>query len=355
MIETIKFLPEWASPPGATISDILEERGRSVADFSREIGCPSNYTARLLEGSLPITEEIASGLSRVLGASVDFWLSREQQFRESLSRLATSEQWLRGIPVADMVGYGWLRKVHNTEDKVNACLEYFDVATVTDWYEKYEGATRLAAFRTSAIFSSAEGAVLAWLRKGEIEATKIKCAEWDREWFLATLPSIRALTRKKDPSVFLPQLESICAECGVAIVIARAPTGCRASGATRFIAPNKALLMLSFRYLSDDHFWFTLFHEAGHLILHDARALFLEGGELCSGSEEQEANDFSSNILVPSVHQATMSSLPLDGRAVVRFAREIGVSPGIVVGQLQHLGNLSPRQLNNLKVRYSWG
>ncbi len=355
MIETTSFLPEWASPPGATIKDLLEERGRSVGDFAREIGWPNYYTEQLLDGSLPITEEIASSLSKVLGATTNFWLSREQQFRESLSRQTVSEQWLKGIPVADMIRYGWLRQVQATRDSINTCLEYFDVPTVSEWYEKYEGAARLAAFRTSETFTSAEGAVLAWLRKGEIEAAKIECGKWNRDQFCKALPSLRALTRIKDPSKFIPRLENICAECGVAVVIARAPKGCRASGATRLIAPDKALLMLSFRYLSDDHFWFTFFHEAGHLILHDTRALFLEGGEFCSGNEEEEANSFSSNMLIPPEHQAAMRSLPLDGRVVMRFAREIGISPGIVVGQLQHLGRFSVRQLNNLKVRYSWG
>lgn len=354
MIESTNFLPEWASPPGATINDILEEQGRTVHDLAREIGHTGYYTERLLDGSLPITEEIATSLSQALGATPDFWLSRERQFRESLSRQAASEQWLTGIPVADMVRYGWLRQVQNTKDKVNACLEYFNVPTVAEWYERYEGADRLAAFRTSETFTSAEGAVLAWLRKGEIEAAKRECGKWDRKRFREALPNLRVLTRIKNPSDFIPKLTSICAECGVTVVIARAPKGCRASGATRLISPDKALLMLSFRYLSDDHFWFTFFHEAGHLILHDTKALFLEGGELCSENEEEEANSFSSNVLIPLEHQAAMRALPLDARAVMRFARETGISPGIVVGQLQHLGRFSPAQLNNLKVRYSW-
>ena len=49
-----------------------------------------------------------------------------------------------------------------------------------------------------------------------------------------------------------------------------------------------------------------------------------------------------------------MLSLPVDGRRVMRFARDIGVAPGIVVGQMQHLGALTRRQLNNLKRRFRW-
>jgi Zn-dependent peptidase ImmA (M78 family) len=112
--------------------------------------------------------------------------------------------------------------------------------------------------------------------------------------------------------------------------------------------------MLSFRYLSDDHFWFSFFHEAGHLTLHNNKSIFLEGGDFCTGSEEDEANQFASQQLVPDEYQEEMRNLPVNMRAVVRFARKIGISPGIVVGQLQHLGIFTRRQLNDLKVKFKW-
>lgn len=354
MSEVASFLPEWASPPGATISDFLEDQGRALEDFIRDIGRPQRDARRLLEGTLPITEEIANSLSETLGATTEFWLSRERQFQDAIARQLSSERWLASMPFNDMSRFGWLRPAQSKKDKIDACLEHFGVPTVLEWMSKYEGRERLVAFRTSAAFTSEEGAVLAWLRKGEIEAAKIKCAQWDREMLREALPRLRALTRIKNPQEFIPHLVNICAECGVAAVIERAPKGCRASGATQLLSSNKALLMLSGRYRSDDHFWFTFFHEVGHLILHDMQSLFLEGEDLCSGQQEEEANTFSSNLLIPAESQATMRALPLDKKAVIRFARSIGVSPGIVVGQLQHLGAFTVRQLNDLKVRYSW-
>lgn len=140
----------------------------------------------------------------------------------------------------------------------------------------------------------------------------------------------------------------------VAVAIVRVPNGCRASGASRFLTQNKALLMLSFRYLTDDHFWFTFFHEAGHLLLHSARDLFLEGVDTPLTTQEQEANQFTARTLVPPEFQSSLLSLPLDERAVIRFATRLGVSPGIVVGQLQHLRKIRHNQLNRLKRRFKW-
>ena len=67
---------------------------------------------------------------------------------------------------------------------------------------------------------------------------------------------------------FLPKLQALCAEAGVALVFVRAPRGCRVSGASRLVTPEKAMILVSFRFRSDDQFWFTVFHEIGHLILH---------------------------------------------------------------------------------------
>jgi Zn-dependent peptidase ImmA (M78 family) len=107
------------------------------------------------------------------------------------------------------------------------------------------------------------------------------------------------------------------------------------------------------RYLSDDQFWFSVFHEAGHLLKHPRR-LFVDAPSMPFNREEEEVNRFAADVLVPAEHRPEMMKLPVNGRAVMRFARKIGIAPGIVVGQLQHAGRLKRQQLNNLKRRYRW-
>ena len=114
------------------------------------------------------------------------------------------------------------------------------------------------------------------------------------------------------------------------------------------------MILLSFRHLSDDHFWFTFFHEAGHLLLHGDRPLFIDGEDDVSSAEELEANQFAEETLVPPDRRDEMLALPIKARAIIRFARAIGVSPGIVVGQLQFHKKIRPNQLNVLRRRYAW-
>jgi len=138
------------------------------------------------------------------------------------------------------------------------------------------------------------------------------------------------------------------------VVIVRAPDGCRASGATQFLTSDKALLLLSFRYLTDDHFWFTFFHESGHLLLHGEKSIFLEGDDTPFNIEEQEANDFAGKVLIPDELQSSLLNLNPDTKEILRFAIHAGISPGIVVGQLQHKKLFKYNQMNRLKKQYQW-
>lgn len=355
MSRSQEFRPNWASAPGDTIADILKEQNVSVIAFARRLRLTLDKTNELLQGRAAITIGVARQLERHLGASVEFWMSRDFQFRQDIARLHKAEEdWIAELPVGDMIKFGWLRPVPHPSEEVAACLRFFNVASVRAWRDAYASLQEMIAFRTSHSLDSRPAAVAAWLRQGEIEAESIGWKPWDAKRFQESLSEIRPLTRIKAPRRFIPDLQKHCAESGVAVAVVRAPSGCRASGATRFLSQRKALLLLSFRFLTDDHFWFTFFHEAGHLLLHSEKALFLEGADALSTAEEQEANEFAARTLVPSEFQLALLNLHADTREVIRFARRLGVSPGIVVGQLQHLGRIRHNQLNRLKRRFRW-
>jgi HTH-type transcriptional regulator/antitoxin HigA len=240
-------------------------------------------------------------------------------------------------------------------EEVDSCLRFFNVRSISAWRNAYADVLSMAVFRTSPSFDSRPASVAAWLREGEIEATVINCKPWDARGFETALLTVRPLTREKNPERFIPRLKETCAMSGVAVVVVRAPNGCRASGAARFLSPEKALIQLSFRYLSDDQFWFTFFHEAGHLLLHSNRKLFVDGLDGEADREEKEANKFAEKVLIPPEFQASLLRLRLsDSREVIRFAQRIGISPGVVVGQLQHHGKVARDRLNSLKRRFQW-
>jgi plasmid maintenance system antidote protein VapI/Zn-dependent peptidase ImmA (M78 family) len=360
MVSERPFSPDWVSPPGETIATILQERGLTAEEFARAIRSTPREVEQLLDGSQALTSDLAQRLADSLGASAGFWSRREMRYRQDLERLveeaarAARLNWLDEVPVKDMIGLGWIKPLADPAALAVAVLRFFGVPSVDSWRSAYREALHPVAFRTSSTFKSEPGAIAAWLRQGEHEAASIRCERWDPEKFKEQLQVIRGLTRERDPKVFLPELRRLCAACGVAVVALRAPKKCRASGASRFLSPSRPMLMLSFRYLSDDHLWFSFFHEAGHLVLHGDKCLFLEGDDRLTTAEEEEANAFAATTLIPPEHQPEMLRLPAKAIPVVRFAKKVGIAPGIVVGQLQYLRQIGHHQLNHLKRRYEW-
>ena len=360
------FRPNWTSAPGDTIADILRTKQLSKFDFSEIAGFSVDQIDDLVNGRATITLSTARILSATLGASTEFWMSRDYQYRQETARLNNIDrEWLRELPLRDMLKFGWITPIPLPSEELSVCLQFFGVNSVSEWQSIYSQLEETVAFRSSQTFDSRLGATAAWLRQGELMASEIACGSWQPESFYNSLAEIRALTRQKSPQQFLPKLQSICSANGVACVVVRSPRGCTASGATRFLAEDKALMQFSFRYLTDDHFWFTFFHEAGHLVLQGEKMKFarvlqdnlpwiLEDLEGSDSEDERQANEFAGSILIPEQFRTDLMRISVNARGIIRLAGKAGVSPGVVVGQLQHLGRIPYEHMNGLKRRFTW-
>lgn len=85
------FHPDWVSPPGATILDLLEEHEYSKTELAQWLGFSPKYLNQLITGKAVLTEETALKLECVLGSTADFWLSREAKYRKNMERLKTKD------------------------------------------------------------------------------------------------------------------------------------------------------------------------------------------------------------------------------------------------------------------------
>jgi HTH-type transcriptional regulator/antitoxin HigA len=365
MAET-SFQPDWFSKPGDTLLTLMEQHELKSEDLALKLGCSHAVVRGLLSGAVAIDADLAVALSKHVGGTPKFWQLRQTKYQGALSRAAEAvptkagADWVKKFPHGDMAKNGWIKQSRTREQLIKAYLAYFGVNNPAEWEDRYADFLKLTAFRTSPTYQSKVGALSAWLRQGEIEAAQLLCARWNPKGLRKRLEEIRVFTKTKNPGYFLPRVMRICAELGVAVVFIRAPSGCTASGATRFLTPNKAIVLLSFRYLSDDHFWFTFFHELGHLLLHKDNLTFIDGfafvdrEESVSNQMEKEANDFSARVLIPENRRDELMDLKPNRDSIIRFAYSVGVSAGIVVGQLQHHNVLKPHQMNFLKRRFDW-
>jgi HTH-type transcriptional regulator/antitoxin HigA len=359
MSNSVLLEPRWASAPGETILEALRERGNSVDDLAEWLQLSDPQTRRLLSGDTQIDGRTASALALHIGGSEAFWTGRETRYQEHLSWVS-ADALAERLPVAELVKRGWLQKTTNWRERAKACLDFFGVTTEAEWNQVYGSPLANANFRRSARLQVSDTAVAAWLRRAEIESDGAVVAAWSAPAFRRALDEIRGLTRVNDPEQFVPTLQALCSEAGVAVVVLATPKDCPVSGAALFTRQDIPMIVLSARYLSDDHFWFTFFHEAGHLLMHDVESSpFLDelGPDAADRSNaEVEADEFARAVLLdPKIGHIEMRRLSGPTmREIVVFASRQGISPGIVVGQLQHDGVFGFERRNDLKRKYRW-
>jgi len=353
-----QYIPDFVSPPGETLLETLDAIGMTQADLAERTGRPRKTINKIIHGTTAITPETALQLERVLGITASFWNNRERHYQESLARAQEHQElqdqvdWLKQIPVKAMAARGWIPAFEDPVAQLVEVIEFFGVASPKQWENLWLGDA--VSFRQSPAFESDPGAVSAWLRKGELDSLEIDCQPFNDDDFQNALWGIRDLTTTP-PDAFVPEMQALCAQSGVAVVFVPELPKSRTSGATRWLSPHKALIQLSLRYKTDDHLWFTFFHEAGHIMLHGKRDVFLEDGDE-KNEKEQQADRFAADFLIPPVEWERFkpSGKHYSKNDVVKFANRIGIAPGIVVGRLQREKLMPFSHLNGLKRRLAW-
>jgi plasmid maintenance system antidote protein VapI len=353
---TFAYTPDYAVPSGASLKEILESKEMPQAEFAVRMGMTEKTISQIINGTAPISYETASKLEMVLGVPAHFWNAREAQYRDALLREKEAErfqeekEWLRHLPVAELVKRNFISATEDVALKVRQALAFFGVTSIEAWKEIWLHPQ--VQFRGAKAHERHPGYVAAWQRMGEIAAEQIKCKPYDAATFRKALGEIRKLT-SLPASVWKPNLQALCAEAGVAVVLIREIHTARVSGITKWVSKDKALIILSLKYKTDDQVWFSFFHEAGHILKHAKKTIFYEDGIRKDDPLEMEANKFAQDILIPPEHAMTLPLLR--SRAAIRdFAASIGISPGIVVGQMQHFNLIGPSAYWDLKIRYQW-
>lgn len=362
-----QFLPDYASHPGETLQDILDELGMSQAALAQRMGRPKKTINEIIQGKTAITADTALQLELSLGTPASFWLNREQHYREAVARLRQEDalvdqiEWAEQFPIHEMNRLGWIQiKELLTPQSVHDLLSYFGVANNrlfnNVWDEVLQGTDALA-YRSSKDIAPDLHARIAWLRKGELDAQAIDTMPFDPETFRSALVMIRGRL-SEDIEVLWPQIVDAFADSGVATVVTPELRNTRLFGASRWLSSEKALIQLSHYYKTYDQFLFSLYHEAGHILLHRKRELYLDDPVMpetgSQDDQESQADQFAADALVPPDLMETIRRQQRPGRylskaKVEQLSRTSGIPADIIVGRLQHDGILPRSHLNGFK------
>lgn len=355
--QTLTYEPDHAVAPGETLREVLESTGMTQSDLALRTGRPTKTISEIVMGKAAITPETALQFERVLGVPAAFWNNLQRDYDTDLARIAERRsleryvEWLGTRTVREVIRRGWIPARDDPIQQLREVSAFLRVKSPKEW----EGclASTKATFRKSMAFEADPEAIAFWLQKGEIEALEVQCAAFDAQRLSSALEAARSLTLLPIEAG-IRKLVGACADAGVAVVFVPELPKTRVSGATRWLTPAKALIQLSFRHKTDDHFWFSFFHETAHVLLHRKRSIYLdllEGPRGDVSAEEKKADAFARDTLIPPEEFDCFTSRRgrFSKSRICAFAHAIGVAPGIVVGRLQHDGLLPHSHCNDLK------
>jgi HTH-type transcriptional regulator/antitoxin HigA len=352
--------PDYATPPGETLRERLDELGMTQAELARRTGLTPKHVNQVMQGVASLSADVAQRLEYATGTPTRWWLRLEADYRAAQTRLSqreiltTDASWVKTMPVAALVKAGALPATPRDQaSRFRQLLAFFGVASVNAYEEIWRQPA--AAFRQSHAYSIDANAVAAWLRLGEIAARQDPVRRFNASRLRAALPQLRTLTTKPVREALLGMI-NIAKSCGLSVVFVPEVQGARAYGATRWIGQHP-LVQLSRRGGTDDQIWITLFHEIGHVLLHNRKSVFIDQVEENPDEDsdqlpsyEKEAQDFAWSLAIPEGAQESLTQLT-SSKAVLDFAEEQGIAPSLVVARLQSLRLWSYRDGARLKRR----
>jgi HTH-type transcriptional regulator/antitoxin HigA len=347
-----------AIPPGEYLAEVADELGLSQSDLAERMDRPPQAINEIFAGIKAITPETALQLERVTGVPAHIWTGLEAEFRLTLAKqnderiIEEQTGLVQGFPYQVLAALGVVTPTRSASTRVRELCRFFGVASLRHISRVADYAP---AFRAGKGDASAN-ALAAWLRLVTLRAHEIDTAPFDRSRLLEAIPELRALTTKP-PEKFVSRLGELLGECGVAFVLCPHFPKTYVHGSTFWLNPNKAVIATTIRGRWADVFWFSLFHEVGHLVLrHSKRETFLEDGRHVGNHAdlENQADVYARDTLIPPKEfQNFIGRGSLAPDSVAAFARSIGIAPGIVVGRLQH-DRLVGINHHRHRVRYQW-
>ena len=337
-----------AVPPGATIKEQLRDRGMSQKEFAERMDMTPKHISQLINGEAKISPEVAVRLEMVLGVPAKFWNNLEAIYQEKLikARLENTMeediQLCKNYPYNEMSKLGWVSETRKMNERVINLRKFFEVVNLgIVSNRKLIG----VAYRLLADPNENEYSLLAWSQKAKVEARKHLVSCINIQKLKNNLQTIRSMTTES-PDMFCGKLEELLNSCGIAIVFLPHLKGTYLHGAT-FIDGKKIVLGITLRGKYADMFWFSLFHEIGHIILGHI------GQNEISKEDELDADRFASEILIPqNKYDSFINNNRINRQSIIDFSYKVGIDCGIVVGRLQRDKYIGYDMFNDLRTKY---
>lgn len=348
-------------PPGEFIRDELAARGWTQRQLAEILGRPEQVVSAILNAKKEITPETAMALAEAFGTSAELWLNLEGSYRLSRAGAPGGDVRRRArlhslVPLRELIARRWIDDVSDDLDALEAAVcEFLEMRSIDE-----QPRVMMAARRSGDRHDLTPGQV-AWAFRAKHVASTVPAPPYSRreaERIVPLLPRLSADDRRMRTVV--PSLTQV----GVRVVRVPHLPGTRIDGATFWLDPHSPVVALSLRYDRVDSFWFTLMHELAHVRQGYAEVGLFDSDLVAEAAQrrkrgpacEREADRLASRWLIPTdeLRKFIRRTRPFYSAASIRaFADSVGVHPGIVLGRLQHQGEVPYGNLRRMLEKVS--
>ena len=329
-------------PPGEYIRNELDKRGWTQAELAAITKKPLASISSIIMGKRRIIPEVAVALGLAFGTTPDIWMIREAAYR--LSRVAQDNSGVSNrtklytlAPIKEMQKRHWINRTKSTFETEKELCRFFEVDSIEDEPPLIANARRRSP---NAVFTPAQKA---WIYRAAKLARTVPAKRYYRRKTDGLVAELRNLSKL---AKCVEDVSWVLADYGIRLVVVEQISRSKIDGAAFWINRNSPVIALSVRYDRLDYFWFTMMHELAHIYHQDGLMVDKDYGKHNESPREeceQRANEQAAAWLVDpkAIDSFVLRVRPLFNRKkIIQFANRIDVHPAIVVGQLQHRGDI---------------
>lgn len=348
--------------PGETISDLLDDRGITQKELAQRAGVSEAFLSDVIHGKKDISKSLAIGLEYALGISTSFWLNLQANYDAELLSIqeedsVQDEERTVLTVINEIVKHLKTTRVVSpslTTDQTVICLrKYFRVSSLGD-LKKLAPA---GAFRMSEKAHIEPTVLGAWLCicKAQGDTQRINTA-FDPTKTNELIDKIKQImcSAKGDPQ---KPLKELFAQYGIDFSIVHNFRGAPVHGYIARKEDESYQMVLTIRGAFADIFWFSLFHELGHIVNGDLSkpGSFIDADYNKNSDMERAADHFASGALLdPNSYKIFISKEVFSFPAINSFAKQQNVPSFVVIGRLQKDNKIPWNRFTKYKPRYKW-
>lgn len=348
---------EFIIHPGETLKEMLDDREMTQRELAIRTDVKEPHISGIVNCQKPISVSFAKKLEYALGVDASFWINLQANYEKELADFEEINQ----ISSEELEILQKIRNITHYAQEMNLINpDAIGSMLVIEWRKRLNVSSLIripeisqaGAYRLAAADNVDPYILFTWLRISDLIT---KNQEVNEELNIDKLKNKLDIIRRlifKDIDTINSKLKMYFAECGIKFAIVKHFTGAPVQGVIKRNTDNTLSLIMTVRRKFADVFWFTLFHEIGHIINGDIDDRLVDY-EFKKSEVENRADEFAANALIdPEQYRLFTETSDYSLQRIQLFCSEQDIPDYMLIGRLQRDKHLEYRQYHQEKVRY---